>query len=96
MNVTDIQKDDEQVQQVEEEKTPTKAGKGKKRVVSYPDELLSNDCYSLFLAIYRDRQNVDSLLTEVVKDLKVRYPIHLTPSERRVLQVSNSWLWFST
>ena len=69
MSVTDIQKDDEQTQQAEEERTPTKSGKGKKRVISYPDELLSNDCYSLFLAIYRDRQSVDSLLTDVVKDL---------------------------
>lgn len=39
--------------------------------MQYPDEILSNECYSLFLAIYRDRGNVEELIADTVKDLKV-------------------------
>lgn len=42
-----------------------------KRVVQYPEEIVSNECYSLFLALYRDRGSVEALIADTVKDLKV-------------------------
>ena len=39
--------------------------------MQYPEELLSNESYSLFLALYRDRGNVEELIADTVKDLKV-------------------------
>ena len=41
--------------------------------MTYPDELLSNECYSLFLSLYRDRGSVDGLIADAVKDLKVEH-----------------------
>ena len=54
------------------EDNPEKKGsKTKKRVVDYPKEVLDTPHYSLFLSIYRDRGNVEPLVAEAVKDLKV-------------------------
>ena len=67
------EEEEENRTEMDVEATPSKGGKSKKRVATYPEEVLTNDCYSLFLSIYRDRHNVDSLIADVVKDLKVLF-----------------------
>ena len=76
INETTIQNEEgEDRAEIDGEATPSKGGNSKKRVVTYPEEVLANDCYSLFLSIYRDRHSVDPLIAEVVKDLKVSFSI---------------------
>lgn len=41
----------------------------------YPEEVLSDERYGLFLKLVRDRENVDNLVAEAVKLLKVRKSI---------------------
>lgn len=53
-----------------EEDTPSKK-KTKKKTVSYPEEIISDEKYALFLKLYRDRENVEKLVAETVKALKV-------------------------
>lgn len=64
--------DQEKEKESEEEKeeTPSKR-KSKKRVISYPEEILKDEKYTLFLELYRDRENVDKLVAKAVKELKV-------------------------
>lgn len=72
INETTIQNEEvEDRAEIDAEATPSKGGKSKKRAATYPEEVLTNDCYSLFLSIYRDRHSVDPLIADVVKDLKV-------------------------
>lgn len=80
------EEEEENRTEMDVEATPSKGGKSKKRVATYPEEVLTNDCYSLFLSIYRDRHSVDSLIADVVKDLKVlsfTFP-HDPESKKRV------------
>ena len=67
------EEEEENRTEMDVEATPSKGGKSKKRAATYPEEVLTNDCYSLFLSIYRDRHSVDSLIADVVKDLKVLF-----------------------
>lgn len=79
------EEEEENRTEMDVEATPSKGGKSKKRVATYPEEVLTNDCYSLFLSIYRDRHSVDSLIADVVKDLKVLF-FHLfltTPESKK-------------
>lgn len=54
----------------EKEETPSKK-KSKKRAISYPEEILKDEKYTLFLELYRDRENVDKLVAKAIKELKV-------------------------
>ena len=92
INETTLQNEEEENRAENDvDATPSKGGKSKKRVATYPEEVLNNDCYSLFLSIYRDRHSVDPLIAEVVKDLKVGSFMIITDSRKpKVLRRSSS------
>ena len=52
-----------------EESSPK--AKSKKKVIEYPEEIINDERYILFLKLYRDRGSVDDVVAEAVKELKV-------------------------
>ena len=52
-----------------EESSPK--SKPKKKVIEYPEEIINDERYVLFLKLYRDRGSVDDVVAEAVKELKV-------------------------
>ena len=69
-NENDVEENENENELEENEQSASKPKTVKKAIV-YPDEIVQDERYSLFLKIYRDREKVDSLVADAVKQLKV-------------------------
>ena len=45
--------------------------RSEKKVIEYPEEIINDERYVLFLKLYRDRGSIDDVVAEAVKELKV-------------------------
>ena len=75
-NDLDVQNDEENdleenENELEENEKSASKPKTMKKAIVYPDEIVQDERYSLFLKLYRDREKVDLLVADAVKQLKV-------------------------
>ena len=60
---------EDDIKENNEESSPK--SKPKKKVIEYPEEIINDERYVLFLKLYRDRGSVYDVVAEAVKELKV-------------------------